>query len=457
MLLERADAVGDEHAFTCRWMADPNRRVAGEMAVDIAKIGDRNPSIARFGGLRMVSPELIVVDVDERARFSARVLRACVVPYASALGRSYAWARSATRESQVGLCGGALTLRHTFVAARSLWPAIAKRTLPHDRLPIDAVWAVFASEQLDRDDVVHRVVGSIPAPVPDAVFEGDEHPGAPRVSALVSTYDSEALIEGCLEDLVQQSLFARGELEVVVVDSCSPGDEARIVRRYIERYPGRVRLLRTREREGVYMAWNRAARAARGDYLTNANTDDRHHPDALERLADVLDREAETGLVYARSLVTHDVGADFASATHSGLLAWPRFERERLLHGCFIGPHPMWRKSVHAKVGWFDQRFVVAADYELWMRIAECFDVTLVEAYLGLYAVREDSIEHDNRDACTWETIAARELYANRAGVSIEPHRFPMTYLQRQDGATQSSDRQRDRASPAARLRSPSM
>jgi glycosyltransferase involved in cell wall biosynthesis len=40
-----------------------------------------------------------------------------------------------------------------------------------------------------------------------------------KVSAIVSLYNAAEFVEGCLEDLVQQTLFKSGALEIVVVDS----------------------------------------------------------------------------------------------------------------------------------------------------------------------------------------------------------------------------------------------
>ena len=57
-------------------------------------------------------------------------------------------------------------------------------------------------------------------------------------------------------------------------------------------------------REPIYAAWNRGIKLARAPYLTNANTDDRHRGDALERLASVLEVKTQVSLVYADCRVT---------------------------------------------------------------------------------------------------------------------------------------------------------
>lgn len=399
--------------------------------VPLSRVTRALPSCVAFTHLRMITPALIVVDEHEDTRFGTDALVRCVMPYVEALTRASAWVKAVLRDETAGMYPEALRPGHTFLADASLREALARRGLPHVVVPIDEVWTCYATDQLVTRPEPIATAASAPPPVPHAVFEGDEHvTPAPKVSALVSTYAAEEFIAGCLEDLVGQTLFARGELEVVVVDSHSPTGEGAIVRDFMKRHPGRIRYLRTPQREGVYMAWNRAARAARGRYLTNANTDDRHRSDAFEKLATALDDHANVGLVYGRSLVTADPGASFDEAHIRGRFAWPAFERARLLHGCFIGPHPMWRKRVHGEVGWFDQRYRVAGDFEMWMRIVERFDARLVPEELGLYLYRGESVENANREVCAYESVAARQLYASRGNVTLTPGRYPSTYFE---------------------------
>lgn len=113
-----------------------------------------------------------------------------------------------------------------------------------------------------------------------------------KVSVIVSTYKSAEFIWGCLEDLVTQTLYEKGELEIIIIDSASPENEGEIIQEFQENYPNII-YQRTRERETLYCAWNRAIKLARGSYLTNGNTDDRRCFNALEIMANYLDNNRE--------------------------------------------------------------------------------------------------------------------------------------------------------------------
>ena len=56
--------------------------------------------------------------------------------------------------------------------------------------------------------------------------------------------------------------------------------------------------MRTENRESLYEAWNQGIQDAKGLYLCNANTDDRHDEECLERLSNALDEDGKISLAY---------------------------------------------------------------------------------------------------------------------------------------------------------------
>jgi len=230
------------------------------------------------------------------------------------------------------------------------------------------------------------------------------------VTALVSTYNSEAFIRGCLEDLTSQTLFSLGRLEIIVIDSGSRENEREIVREFQGRHP-RIRLIRTEQRETIYQAWNRGIRAAGGRYLTNANTDDRHRPDALEVMARELDSDPEIALVYGDVFVTGLPHQTFDSHIRCGYHIRPEYAPEIMLSGCHMGPQPMWRRTLHDEIGWFDEEFVSAGDYEFWCRTATRHPLKHIPQFLGLYFENPEGICNADTSRGAIETDRVKEMY----------------------------------------------
>ncbi len=243
----------------------------------------------------------------------------------------------------------------------------------------------------------------------------------PVVSAIVSTYNSERFMRGCLEDLEAQTIADR--LEIIVIDSGSQQNERAIVEEFQSRYDNIV-YVRTEERETVYAAWNRGIRAARGKYLTNANSDDRHRKDAFEILVRTLDEHPKVALVYADVLITDQENSTFDTARRIGTYNWLEFDPGALVQrGCFVGPQPMWRHEVHQEHGFFDPTFVSAGDYEFWMRLAKTREFLHVPQTLGLYLKSPTSVEHSNQGRAAEETRIAHSRHGadllQKAGVTL--------------------------------------
>jgi len=228
------------------------------------------------------------------------------------------------------------------------------------------------------------------------------------VSALVSTYKSERFMRGCLEDLVAQTIFP--QIEVIVIDSASPENEGAVVQEFQKVHPN-IRYLRTLQRESLYAAWNRAIALATGRYLTNANTDDRHAPEAFGKLASCLDRHPAIGVVYATTAITNVENQPFEAAPRTGKFKARRFDRRRLFWDCLPGPQPMWRKELHDRFGLFDDTFAVAGDYEFWLRISGSVQFGHIRECLGVFLASSGSLAHSSSTRTDLEAESARDRH----------------------------------------------
>ena len=196
-----------------------------------------------------------------------------------------------------------------------------------------------------------------------------------KVSAIVSAYNAAQFIRGRIDDLMAQTLFKEDELEIIVVNSASTDSTGMILER---EYLPHITLIQTPWRESMYAAWNRAIKLAKGDYIVPANCDDRFHPDSLRVLAMRLDEHPDTGLACADSIVTTTPNAHwderFAVCQEPpyerGILGFPPPDALTLTQACVIGNAPMWRKALHEAIGYFDESYLIAGDYEWALRLA---------------------------------------------------------------------------------------
>ena len=236
-------------------------------------------------------------------------------------------------------------------------------------------------------------------------------------------------MRGCLEDLCAQTIFP--EIEVIVIDSASPQNEGAIVQEFQSHHPNII-YHRTTQREGLYAAWNRALKMAHAAYVTNANTDDRHAPDALEKMAKALDARPQIGVVYAAMAITEQENATLSDAPVIGHFKARKFDRRRLFWDCLPGPQPMWRHALHDQFGYFDESYISAGDYEFWLRISDSVQFAHLPEVLGLFLKSSASISHSNAARAEEESERARMQHWPAAwGVRPQSHRSWLNRLTR--------------------------
>jgi glycosyltransferase involved in cell wall biosynthesis/Flp pilus assembly protein TadD/GT2 family glycosyltransferase len=272
---------------------------------------------------------------------------------------------------------------------------------------VDAAWNV-------HDNVLEQRLTSVQATVSEAtrpaVITRSRKPGSPTpdilVSALVPVYNAERFLRGHLEDLEAQTIADR--IEIIICDTGSPQNERAIAAEFMARYEN-ILYIRTEHRENPHAAFNRCIAEATGKYLTTANADDRHRPDAFEIMARTLDEHPEVGLVYADVLITRFPNETFASNHADRAFRWPEFSLRQLLLYNFCGPQPMWRRSLHAECGVFDPSYLIAGDYDLFLRLAWKHGALHIPDVLGLYA--EGGNESRNRERTVHETRKVQSHY----------------------------------------------
>ncbi len=203
----------------------------------------------------------------------------------------------------------------------------------------------------------------------------------PRISIITSLYDGDEFIQGFMEDIVQQTIF--DQCELIIINAHSPGNEEPIIKEYMKQYPNIIYVELAKD-PGIYAVWNLGIRMARSQYITNANVDDRLAYDCYELHAQALDEHPEIDLVYSHFYETSRPNEIFYQNTAEMYLVFPEF-KPHYVYKNIPNNHPMWRKSMHAKYGYFDESYKIAGDIEMWSRaVYYGSKFMLVDKILGL-------------------------------------------------------------------------
>ena len=189
------------------------------------------------------------------------------------------------------------------------------------------------------------------------------------VSAIASLYCGGEYIEQFLANITSQTVFSRCEL--IIIDADSPENEFEIIASYMARFPNIV-YHRAATRIGIYEAWNLGVEMSRGRYLTNTNLDDLRRGDSFERQAEILEKFPFVDVTYQDFYFSFDGRASVGKTAQVGVRSeLPVVTPYNLIRS--NSPHnaPMWRRSIHADVGMFDDSYRSAGDHDFWLRCVE--------------------------------------------------------------------------------------
>ncbi len=185
--------------------------------------------------------------------------------------------------------------------------------------------------------------------------------GGPKISVLMPAYNAEDTIGFALRGLLEQTWR---DLEVIVADDGSTDGTREIVERHAAQDP-RIRLVRSEQNAGPYVARNLALSRAGGEFVTVHDADDWSHPQKLEIQISSLLESGKVANMSAWIRMTAELQARhlwrarsrFAHANHSSL---------------------MLRKDAFAELGGWDP-VKYHADAELVQRIVQKYGVRRVQ------------------------------------------------------------------------------
>lgn len=193
----------------------------------------------------------------------------------------------------------------------------------------------------------------------------------PKVSVITSVWDADEFIEPFLEDITSQSVFQdKCELVLVRPKTSSGKNEKKVISKFMKKHDN-IRLIEPKEDKGIYACWNEAIKNTTGEFITNANVDDRHSKDYIETMAKYLSRYKEVDVVFGDSLITDKPNETMENNSSNGRRYYFNdFSKQTLLQSNLPHCCPMWRKTLHEKFGYFDENLRSASDWKFWLTCA---------------------------------------------------------------------------------------
>jgi glycosyltransferase involved in cell wall biosynthesis len=222
-----------------------------------------------------------------------------------------------------------------------------------------------------------------------------------RVSVIIGAYNSAPTLRRAIDSILAQTVT---DLELIVVDDGSRDDSRAVALAAAEEDP-RVRVLSMGRNVGIARSLNAGIESARAPFVAVQDADDYSDPTRLERLLAALSASPAVAVVGCRMAEVDETGralaprTSFAAGDVRGALM--RFNPIPNTSAAF-------RRDAVRAVGGYDARYRYAMEYDLWLRLAERWEVVTLDVVLATRVMSSANVAARAERAQTREAIAIR-------------------------------------------------
>ncbi len=210
-------------------------------------------------------------------------------------------------------------------------------------------------------------------------------PSPPLVSVVMAVYDAERHLDETVESILHQGF---GDFEFIITNDGSTDGSPGILHRY-ERADDRVRVSH-QEKRGLTEALNRGCRMARGKYIARMDADDISLSDRFGRQVDFLERHPRVAVLGGAFEIINGTGSP--TRTVRVPLEDRQIKDALSRYNCLAHPTIMMRKQAFDATGGYRSSFPYAEDYDLWLRMAERYELASLPDILLYYRVHPGQV-----------------------------------------------------------------
>ncbi|HEY3343322.1 MAG TPA: glycosyltransferase [Anaerolineaceae bacterium] len=229
----------------------------------------------------------------------------------------------------------------------------------------------------------------------------------PLFSVIIPTYNRAQKVVRAVESVLAQTFT---NFDVWVIDDGSTDDTAQA----LTCYEGRIHYCRQKN-AGASSARNRGVRSSTGKYIAFLDSDDRWAPQKLESMAAEIATHPDTGLFYSACDVVDEAGARLW-IDHSRAVQGSAYLP--LLMGNFLAlSSAVARRDCLERAGEFDPAMIPCEDWDVWLRIARWYSITLVPEVLVIfeYASADKLTAHTRKWLEAHDKVIEKTLIADRS------------------------------------------
>ena len=180
----------------------------------------------------------------------------------------------------------------------------------------------------------------------------ESKPGKPLISVITTVYNSENHLEESIVSLQDQNY---NNIEHIIVDGGSTDNSLSI----IKKYESKIDYWISEKDNGIYDAFNKGMKLAKGDYLGFLNSDDRYTKECFTYLLSYIKKFPEADFIFGA--VKKHWATLYGYKPYKIYWSWGFYSSHST--GFFI------KKKSSEKVGTYNLKYKFSADYDYFYRM----------------------------------------------------------------------------------------
>lgn len=215
----------------------------------------------------------------------------------------------------------------------------------------------------------------------------------------MSVYNGEKYLREAIESILNQTFI---DFEFIIVNDGSTDNSLKIIKNYSDE---RILIINNEKNIGLTKSLNKALKQAKGEYIARQDADDISLPNRFEKQVKHFEKHPEVVLVGTNVCLIDETGEIIEKRVVSAKPSIKDlFKKNRFSHGSV-----MIQKEIVDKLGGYNELFKYSQDYELWLRIAKCYEVRNLTQVL--YKLR---FHNENISFMKWEESALYHSFISK-------------------------------------------
>lgn len=198
-----------------------------------------------------------------------------------------------------------------------------------------------------------------------------------KISVIIPAYNMAELTVKAVESVLNQTYE---NIEIIVVDDGSTDN----TRQRLISYAKDIKYV-YKKNGGACSARNLGISLSTGEYIGFLDCDDTYLPKKVELCVDYLEKHPDFGFVHTAAYYVDRNDTILRTFSHrrSRRIGW--IAKKLLPRNYICNSTPLVRRVCFEKTGLFDETIFIPADWDMWLRLAEKYQVGYMNTPLTLY------------------------------------------------------------------------